>query len=1171
MTESAVKILDLSGPSEDSLTMVPLPFLKVIRAPMSAAIALVLLGLVLPSQAQFAGKAVSLSGADYVRTTLWSNQLFDSKSFTFEFWFNATSPGVLVGEADTANVSVWDKAFAEIFAGGVIKAGVPNVPTMTVGTISFGTWNHLAIVYNQTNQTLSAYLNGVLANTSNGNRQAPSDLQPSRTSVYTFGRGGPTNLNGGNWLSGKYDEIRIWRTARDASQIANNWNHIITTDEPGLMALWHLDTANGSRSPDSRSAGDDPAWYVPDTSIIPLVTSTAPLLGPLPSITTKAATATGTSAVIQGTANPEGSPMSVFFQWGTTTSYGNNTTTNAIGSGIVDINFSENLANLPIGTYHFQAVGISGDSTFKGGDQTFTILAPTATTKAALVSANSAQLSGSGNAHGTPSSVYFEWGLTTVYGNSTPARDIGSGSTDVNYSETLSNLSAGTYHFRAVASYAGGVSNGEDNTFTIVAPSVQTKPAVVTEPSVKLQGAVNPQGISASVYFQYGSSISYGNSTPLQAIGSGSADVNFSETINNLPAGDYHFRAVLTNTTQQFFGTDQTFSLSGVSGKAVALSGNDYLRTTLWTSDLFTNEDFTFELWFNASGPGILINEADTSDPSVWDYAFAEVFPGGVIKAGVPGVTPFVVGTIAFGAWHHLALVYDSTNKVLSAYLDGASSGSSPGERTSPADVHRTSIYCFGRGGETNLGGGNWFTGLIDEVRIWRRPLSAQEIALQFNKILNITDPSLMGNWHLDVLSATTYLSPDASGKNNSAWYVPQTTMPLVASTAPVVPDLRPVIVANSARSMTPFCVEVSASVNAEGTNTVVYFEYGRSNIFQQTATQDIGFGNAGVTVTQLISGLEAGVTYDYRSVASNAFGITRSALSQFTVTGWAGTAYHLAPNDYLRTTNNLASQFVDKSITVELWFYPTKAGVIASETVFSPVYDRAIIEILPSANVQAGFNGLTPISVGDAVFNTWNHVALRYDAASQTMDGFLNGVKGPSRTGTRNTPSSTGAGEQFAFGRGATTKLGTGEYFGGDLDEISIWNVARSDQDITSGRFYLLAGDEPGLILNWRGNPLATDRITDTSPHNNAGQNFGADVIVSTAPLTWGLRRLSLNQIETEFVVKGGSNYIFETTSDFATWTPIATNTAPASGFVKIPVTLDSQPGPKFFRVIAQ
>lgn len=1118
------------------------------------------------ASAQSAGKAVALKGTDFFRTTLWSPQLFDSKNFSFEFWFNADSPGVLASETDTANVALWEIAFAEIFPGGVIKAGAPNVPTITVGTVSFGTWNHLAIVYNQTNQTLYAYLNGALANSSTGNRKIPSD--DGRQAVYPFGRGGPVNLGGGNWFSGKFDEVRIWRTAIDATQVATYWNRILATDLPGLMGLWHFDATTGALSPDSRAGGNNPALYVPETTT-PLVESTAPLLGPTPVVLTKPAVVTGNSAQLQGAANPQGSPMSVYFEWGATTTYGNSTTTNSIGSGNVEVTFSETLNALTPGEYHFRAVGISGASTIRGPDQVFTIAAPSATTQAAAVTGNSVQLNGLSNPHGFPTSVFFEWGTTAAYGNPTPAKDIGSGSTDVTFSETLSNLTPGTYHYRAVATWGGGRANGADATFTVIAPSVQTAEAVVTNSSARLQGIANPQGISATVFFEWGTSTSYGNTTAAQSIGAGASSVNFSETLSDFAPGEYHFRAVLTNSTQEIRGMDRVFTIAGSGGFAARLNGTDYIRTTIWSHQIFDDEDFTIELWFNATGPGILINEPDTADVSVWDYAFAEIFPGGIIKAGVPGVPTFTVGTVAFGAWHHLAIVYDGETKLLSAYLDGQAAGSSAGDRLTPKEIQRTSIYCFGRGGQTNLGGGNWFTGLMDEIRIWRRPLTGQEIAAQFNKILSVTGPSLMANWHLDTLLAQPHLSPDSSGKGNSAWHVPETTFTLTPSSAPLVPDLRPVIMTNTARAIAPFAVELEGSVNARGTNTIVYFEYGRSNIFQRTAIQDIGSANVPIRLTELVSGLELGALYNYRLVASNAFGIAQSSLDSFTVTGWAGHAYRLGTNDYLRTTNSQNSHFPDKNITIELWFMPNKAGVLVSETAFNAFYDRAVLEILPSANVQAGLNGLTPISVGDAVFNQWNHVALRYDATTQTMEAFLNGVRGPTRTGARITPAEGGVQGYFAFGRSAATKLGTGEFFGGDLDEIRVWNIARSSEDLTSARFNLLAGDEPGLVLNWRGNPGGP--IADASPKNNGGTNFGSEVVLSTAPLVYNVRRVGATRIETQFVVKGGSTYRLETTTDFTTWTPVSTNTAPASGYVREPVSVQNESGPRFFRVVPQ
>jgi hypothetical protein len=934
------------------------------------------------------------------------------------------------------------------------------------------------------------------------------------------------------------------------------------------MALWHFDTSSGAQSPDSRTSANNPALYVPETTV-PLVASTAPLLGQAPAVLTQNAVVAGSSAQLRGAANPQGSSMSVYFEWGATTSYGNSTPTNSIGSGNVEVIFSEMVNSLTPGTYHFRAVGISEASTIRGPDQVFNITAPSASTGAAVVTGNSVQLTGVSNPRGFPTSVFFEWGLTTAYGNSTVVKDIGSGATDVTFSETLSSLSPGVYHYRAVAAYSGGRTNAADATFTIIAPSVQTSAAVVTNASAKLQGVANPQGIAATVFFEWGSTTGYGNNTAAQSIGAGTSPINFSETLIDLAPGEYHFRAVLTNASETIRGADQSFTLAHPGGLAAKLSGTNYIRTTIWSHQIFDDEDFTIELWFNATGPGILINEPDTADVSVWDYAFAEIFPGGVIKAGVPGVPTFTVGTVAFGTWHHLAVVYDGNSQMLSAYLDGQPSGASPGDRLTPKEIQRTSIYCFGRGGQTNLGGGNWYSGLMDEIRIWRRPLTALEIAAQFNKNLNISDPALMANWHLDTLLSPPHLSPDSSGKGNSAWHVPETTFTLVPSTAPIVPDLRPIIITNAARALAPFAVELEGSVNARGTNTVVYFEYGRSNLFQRTAIQDIGSADVPIRFTELLSGLELGAAYDYRLVASNAFGITQSPLGSFTVTGWAGHAYRLTNTDYLRTTNNQNTYFPDKNITIELWFMPTKAGVLASETAFSPVYDRAVLEILPSGNIQAGLNGLTPISVGDAVFGEWNHVALRYDAATQTMDAFLNGVRSPTRTGARITPAERSVQGHFAFGRGAATKLGTGEFFGGDLDEIRVWSIVRNTEDLTSARFNLLAGDEPGLVLNWRGNPGGS--IADASPKNNGGMNVGAEVVISTAPLVYNIRRVGATQIETQFVVKGGSTYRLETTTDFTTWTPVSTNTAPASGFIREPLSIQDESGPHFFRVVPQ
>lgn len=95
--------------------------------------------------------------------------------------------------------------------------------------------------------------------------------------------------------------------------------------------------------------------------------------------------------------------------------------------------------------------------------------APTVvTTAASSVTTTTATLNGTVNAQGASSTVSFDWGLTTSYGNSaaaTPSPVTGSSTTSV--SANLSGLTPNTtYHFRVKATNTGGTSYGNDLTFT---------------------------------------------------------------------------------------------------------------------------------------------------------------------------------------------------------------------------------------------------------------------------------------------------------------------------------------------------------------------------------------------------------------------------------------------------------------------------------------------------------------------------------------------------------------------------------------------------------------------------------------------------------------------------------------------------------------------------------
>jgi len=113
-----------------------------------------------------------------------------------------------------------------------------------------------------------------------------------------------------------------------------------------------------------------------------------------------------------------------------------------------------------------------------------------------------------------------------------------------------------------------------------IKPMVVTKPATdVTPSSATLNGTVNPNGLVTTWHFEYGSSTSYGNSTPLIQAGSGIASLDVTAALSGLTAGaTYHFRLAGTNGKGASRGADMTFT-PGAASLTTTQVNNIYLTT----------------------------------------------------------------------------------------------------------------------------------------------------------------------------------------------------------------------------------------------------------------------------------------------------------------------------------------------------------------------------------------------------------------------------------------------------------------------------------------------------------------------------------------------------------------------------------------------------------------
>jgi phosphodiesterase/alkaline phosphatase D-like protein len=290
-----------------------------------------------------------------------------------------------------------------------------------------------------------------------------------------------------------------------------------------------------------------------------------------PVVTTNPATFVASySATLNGSLDPHGLSTTVYFQYGTTTSYGFTTSLQA-KNGNTYQNISAHISGLAAGTrYHFRIVASNSAGTTHGADRTFTTLSPTGppiviTDPASSIASYSARLNGSLNPHGLSTSVYFQYGTTTSYGLTT-APQSKSGNSYQNVSASISGLAASTrYHFRVVATNSAGTTYGADHTFTTLSatgpPVVITNAATnVTSSSATLNGTVDPQGLTTSVHFQYGTTNSYGLTTANQSFG-GNTYQNASANITGLSGSTtYHCRIVAANSDGTSYGSDKTFA-----------------------------------------------------------------------------------------------------------------------------------------------------------------------------------------------------------------------------------------------------------------------------------------------------------------------------------------------------------------------------------------------------------------------------------------------------------------------------------------------------------------------------------------------------------------------------------------------------------------------------------
>ena len=298
----------------------------------------------------------------------------------------------------------------------------------------------------------------------------------------------------------------------------------------------------------------------------------------LPDVTTGAASGiSASSATLNATVDPNGRATTYYFEYGTSTSYGTQTSSRSAGSATSAQSENVTISGLTAGhTYHFRVVAQSDAGSATGKDSTFTTSsAPAvATGDAASVAPTSATLKGSVTPNGLATTWWFEYGTSTSYGSKSSSHSAGSGTSASSVSLGITSLKvATTYHYRLVAQNTSGKSYGSDRTFTTVgAPASQTGGAQNVGPdSALMTGSLDTHGRSTTWRFDYGTSTAYGKSTSWKSAGSKAGAQSVSTTLTGLSSSTtYHYRLVAKSDAGTTYGADVVFTTSGVTLTALA-------------------------------------------------------------------------------------------------------------------------------------------------------------------------------------------------------------------------------------------------------------------------------------------------------------------------------------------------------------------------------------------------------------------------------------------------------------------------------------------------------------------------------------------------------------------------------------------------------------------------
>ena len=181
----------------------------------------------------------------------------------------------------------------------------------------------------------------------------------------------------------------------------------------------------------------------------------------------------------------------------------------------------------------------------------------------------------------------------------------------------------------------------------------------------------------------------------------------------------------------------------------------------------------------------------------------------------------------------------------------------------------------------------------------------------------------------------------------------------------------------------------------------------------------------------------------------------------------------------------------------------------------------------VPNGVLSAGHNG-TWNAVEDSnvlSLNTWYHVVVSYDYATQTLKLYKDGILIDSNN---NVPAPNNGNDIHIGSYNDASNL-----FNGSIDEVRIWNVVRTEEQINGSKNCELQGDEAGLIAYYQFNEgldanenAAFTTLNDATINANNGSLTNFALTGNTSNWLAGSPVVSGSIVPSEAIVSSPVNY---------------------------------------------